>query len=184
MQKRSRFLMMAIPVALILFLLTVYEYGYLDVKADIDTTREAAAAKEKTLKKYLTIIAAKPRLEKEFADLQAARAVETEKIIEGQTTSIAGAALQNIVNNAISLRGGVISSERIEKPEELGKFIIITVSVDVVFPDMRSLTEALFALETQRPSLVVRDLDAAIRNFQAPKELTVRLKLSGLTGGR
>jgi hypothetical protein len=184
MQKRSRFLMMAVPVALILLGLTIYEYGYLDVKADIAAQREAALAKEKTLRKYLAVIATKPGLERQLADLQGTRAAENEKIIEGQTSSIAAAALQNMVNTVLSQRGGVVSTERIEKPEDLGKFKIITLTVDAVFPDTRTLTDALFALETQRPSIVVRDLDATVRNLQTPRELTVRLKLSGLTGGR
>jgi hypothetical protein len=183
MQKKGKILI-AIPLALILFGLTVYKYGYLGVKSDIAASEEAFIEKKKILRKYLTLIATKPRLEKQFAALQEARVAENAKIIEGQTPSIASAVLQKTVNNVLTARGGTISSERIEKPQDLGKFKIINVAVDVVLPDIRSLSDALFALETQTPSLVVRDLDVTIRNFQTPKELMIRLKLSALTGGR
>ncbi len=184
MEKNSRFLMMALPLAFLLLGLTVYEYGYRKVQTETTALEETAWGKKKILKKYLTVIADKPRLEARLALLTEARKTENSKIIEGQTPSIAAAAMQNTVKNLIASRGGTISSERIEKPEDLGKFKIITVGVDAILPDIRALGDTLYALETQTPYLVVRELDATIRNFQAPKELTIRLKLSGLTGGR
>ncbi len=184
MQKNSSFLMIALPLAIVLLGLTVYEYGYLQVQTEVAAREEAAREKKKILKKYLTLIAAKPDLEADLAALTEARKGEIAKTIEGQTPSIAAAAMQNTVKGLILARGGTIASERIDKAEDLEKFKIITVSVDAVLPDIRALSDTLFAIETQTPYLVVRELDASVRNFQAPKELTIRLKLSGLTGGR
>ncbi len=84
----------------------------------------------------------------------------------------------------ITSRGGTISSERVEKLEEAGHFKIITVTIDAVLPDTRALGDTLFAIETQTPYLVVRELDTRIRNFREPRDLTIKLKVSGLTGGR
>jgi hypothetical protein len=184
MRKKSKFLIIAIPLAMILFGLTVYEYGYLGVESQIAATKEASYEKKKILRKYLTLIAAKPRIEKQFAALQEMRVAENKKLVEGQTPSIAAGTLQDIAKDVLTARGGTISSERIEKPEDLGRYKIITVAVDVVLPDIHSLSDVLFALEMQTPTLVVRELDATIRNFQTPKELMIRLKLSALTGGR
>jgi hypothetical protein len=183
-KKNNTFLMIAVPLAIALLGLTLYEYGYLGVQSEVTATQEASIEKKRMLKKYLTLIASKPSLEKQIASLKETRKTEGSKTIEGQTPSVAAAALQNTLKNMIALRGGTISSERIEKPEELGNFQIITVAVDAVLPDIRALSDTLFAIETQTPYLVVRDLDVTIRNFQAPKELLVRLKLSGLTGGK
>lgn len=184
MQKNNRFLMIALPLAIILLGLTVYEYGYLNVQSEIAAMRESAFEKKRLLQKYLTLIAGKPDLEKQIAVLQEARKTAlSSAVFEGQTPSIAAAALQNTAKGLIMAQGGTISSERVEKPEESGKFTIITVALDAVLPDIRALSDALYAIETQKPYLVVREIDARVRNFQAPKELIVRLKLSGLTGG-
>ncbi len=84
----------------------------------------------------------------------------------------------------ITARGGSISSERVEKPEDAGTFKLITVTLGRRSSDTAALVEVLYAVETQTPYLVARELDARIRNFREPRDLTVRLKVSGLTGGR
>jgi hypothetical protein len=105
-------------------------------------------------------------------------------MIEGQTPSLAAAALQNTIKGMITARGGTISSERAEKPEDTGKFKMITVTIDAILPDTRALGDTLYAIETQTPYLVVRELDTRIRNFKEPRDLMVKLKVSGLTGGK
>ena len=84
----------------------------------------------------------------------------------------------------ITARGGTISSERVEKPEDLGKFKVVSVSIDAVVPDPRALSDALYAMETQTPYLVIRELDSRVRNFTQPRDLMLRLKVSGITGGK
>jgi hypothetical protein len=110
------------------------------------------------------------------------RKADDSKMITGQTPSLAAAALQAAVKDLVTSRGGTISSERIEKPEDFGKFRIITVTLDAVMSDVRALSDALLAVETQTPYLVVREVDVRVRNYREPKELMMRLKVSGLTG--
>ena len=183
MKKRSNILLIAIPIMIILFGTVIYEYGYLRVQSELIEMEDAAAVKSKTLKKYITLIADKPRIEAQLAARKEVKKTENSKLIEGQTPSVAAAALQSSVDVLITSRGGTISSERVEKLEEAGKLKIITVTVDAVLPDTRALSDTLYAIETQTPSLVVRELDARIRNFREPRDLTVKLKVSGLTGG-
>ncbi len=184
MKKNSKFLLIALPLALILAGLTVYEYGYLKVQSEVAALEESAWGKKKILKKYMAAIADRPRIEADLNRLTESRKADSSKIIEGQTPSIAATAIQSTVKGMILSRGGTIASERIEKPEDLGKFKIITIAVDAVLPDIRALNDTLYALGTQTPFLVVRELDTTIRNYQLPKELSIRLKISGLTGGR
>jgi hypothetical protein len=182
-EKNSRFLLIAVPLVVILFGLVVYEYGYLAVRSEVTEQEKAVGGKKKKLQEYLTLIADKPRVEARLASLREARKTEGTKMIEGQTPFLAAATLQNTVKGIITAHGGTISSERIEKPEDAGTFKIVTVAVDAVLPDIRSLVDILYAIETQTPYLVVRELDTTLRNYQAPKDLMVRLKLSGITGG-
>ena len=183
MKRKSKILVISVPLMVILFGAVLYQYGYLRVRSELAAREDAADVKLKTLKKYMTLIADKPRLEKKLAAQRETRKAENSKMIEGQTPSAAAAALQGAVKEMITSRGGIISSERVEKPEEAGKFKIITVTIDAVLPDTRALNDTLYAIETQTPHLVVRDLDSRIRNFKEPRDLTVKLKVSGLTGG-
>jgi hypothetical protein len=183
MKKSNKFLMTAIPLAFVLFGLVLYEYGYLAVQSEVAAQEETVFAKKKLLRSYLAVIAEKPRIEEELAALKESRKAEGSKIVEAPTPSIAAAALQSAVRDMIVLRGGSISSERVEKPEDGGTFKIITIAVDAVLPDIRALSDALYAIETQTPYLVVRELDATVRNYREPKDLTIRIKVSGLTGG-
>jgi hypothetical protein len=183
LKRKSEILVIVVPLMIILFGAVMYQYGYLRVQSELAATEDAAAGKLKALSKYMTQIADKPRLEEKLTAQREVRKAENSKMIEGQTPSIAAADLQGAVREIITSRGGSISSERVEKPEEAGKFKIITVTIDAVLPDTRALNDTLYAIETQTPHLVVRDLDARIRNFKEPRDLTVKLKVSGLTGG-
>lgn len=182
--RSSKFLMAALPAAAVLLALVIYQYGYLRLEEEVERTREIAAVKMKTLEKSMNLLARRPAFEAKLSDLKEARRAEEVKLVQGQTPSVAAAALQNSLKGIIVARGGTIASERNEKPEDYGKLKIISVTVDAVFPDTRALAETLYAIESQTPLLVVREMDSRLRNFREPRELTVRLRVSGLTGGR
>lgn len=183
MKRKSKVLAVAVPLAVFLIGLTIYQYGYLKVQSEMAAMEDVASIKLKTLEKYLALIDAKPRLEAKLAALKETRNAEISKIIEGQTPSVAAAALQNTIKGMITARGGSILSERVEKPDDMGKFKRIAVTIDALMPDTRALNDTLYAMETQTPYLVVREMDVAVRNFREPRELMVKLTVSGLTGG-
>jgi len=184
MKRKSKILLIAVPFMIILLGAVIYQYGYLRVQSELAVMEETASVKLKTLEKYINLIADKPRIEEKLAAVRETRKAENSKMIEGQTLSVAAATLQNSVKGMITARGGSISSDRVEKPEDAGKFKMITVTVDAVLPDTRALGDTLYAIETQTPYLVVRELDTRIRNFREPRDLMVKLKVSGLTGGK
>ncbi|MCX5847555.1 MAG: type II secretion system protein GspM [Deltaproteobacteria bacterium] len=184
MKKKSKILVVAIPLMIILLGAVIYQYGYLRAQTELTAMEDTRSVKSKTLEKYITLIADKPRIEEKLNALRETRKAENSKMIEGQTPSLAAAALQNTIKVMITARGGTISSERAEKPEDTGKFKMITVTIDAVLPDTRALGDTLYAIETQTPYLVVRELDTRIRNFREPRDLIVKLKVSGLTGGK
>ena len=70
------------------------------------------------------------------------------------------------------------------KPETLGKFTLITVSMDITLPDVRALADILYAIETRTPYLVVKELDVRVSNFKEPKALAAKLDVSALTSRR
>jgi hypothetical protein len=182
--KKTKTLIVSIPFMIILMGLLIYQYGYLRIRSELATIKEEQAIKTRTLEKYINLISEKPSLEKRLISLKEARKADDSKLIEGQTPSLAAAQLQEIVKSTITGRGGTISSERVGKPEDRGKFKVISVSVDAVIPDARALSEILYSIETRTPYLVVKELDARVRNYRDPRELMVKLDVSALTSGR
>jgi len=183
MKRKSKILVIAIPLMIVLLGAVVYQYGYQRVQTDLTVMEDTMSVKSKTLQKYVTLIAERPRLEQRLSALRETRKSDNSKMIEGQTPSLAAAALQNTIKGMITARGGTLSSERAEKSEDVGKFKMITITIDAVLPDTRALGDTLYAIETQTPYLVVRELDTRIRNYKEPRDLMVKLKVSGLTGG-
>ncbi len=179
--KKNRLLTILMPLVFILLLLVIYQYGYLTVEEDLAIARESASLKTKTLEKYIQLIAEKPDLEKTIEALKETKKAEDAKLIEGQTLSLVAATMQDMVKGIITSRGGTISSERVGKPEDLGNFKIISVSLDVVVPDTRVLSEIIYSIETRTPYLVVKELDARVRNYRDPRELIVKLDVIALT---
>lgn len=171
----------AIPLVIVLSLLLLYQRHTL-VQKDLAGIREEQALKERMLKKYITLIAEKPELEKKAAAVRELRKTNDSRLTDGQTISIASASLQDTVRSVISGRSGSILSERTGKAEDLDSFKVITVTVDSVLPDARSLADALYAIETRTPYLVVKELDVRVRNLKTPKDLSVKFDVSGLTG--
>lgn len=182
--KRSKTLIITIPLMVTLLGLVMYQFVYLRIQADVASIKEGQSFKTKTLGKYITLISGKPQLGKKLVSLKESRTADDSKLIEGQTPSLAAAALQDIVKNTVTGSGGTISSERVVKPEDLGKFNVISVSIDTVLPDSRALSDILYSLETQTPYLIVKELDIRIRDFRNPRELMVKLDVSAITGGR
>ncbi len=181
---RKRSLLIALPILLILAGVVFYEYVYLGIVAEITSVKEMQTAKANSLQKYMAFVSKKPELEKTLVRLRETIKADEPKLISGETLSLAAASLQTTVKGMITSRNGTISSERVEKPEDDGKFKIVSVSIDAVLPDARALSDALYAMETQTPYLLVRELDARVKNFNQPRELMVRMKVSGLTRGK
>jgi hypothetical protein len=117
--KKNRILIIAIPVLVILLGLIIYQYGYVQIQESLTAIKEDQDAKAGILQKYLSIIAEGPDLQKKLEALREQRKTETVKLIEGNTFSLAAAALQEMVKGIITSRSGIISSERVGKEEEL-----------------------------------------------------------------
>jgi hypothetical protein len=181
MAKKSNILVIAIPLILVLVGFVAYDYGYLRLRAEMNSMREMERLKTRTLSRYITLIAEKPRFENKLASMKEKRKADQLKLIEGKTLSLAAATLQENVKGIITGRGGTVSSERVEKPEDLGSFKVITIAIDSVLPDMRALTDILYTIETRTPLLYVNELDTRVRNLREPRELMVKLKISALT---
>ncbi len=180
---KSKSLALTIPLMVLLVGLVIYQYGFQKIRSDLNELKDAETVKVKTLEKYMALIAERPELEKKLAGLKETKKSEHLKLVEGQTHSIAAARLQDIAKSIITSRGGTVSSERPGKPDDFGKFKMITVTMDIIVPDTRALSDIIYSMETQTPYLVVKELDSRIRNFREPRDLMVRLDVTAVTSG-
>jgi hypothetical protein len=182
--KRNKMLLITLPLMAVLSGLLLYQYVYVKIQTDITSISEAQSIKTKTLEKYVNLISEKPQIEKKIASLKEERKADDLKLVEGQTLSLAAAALQDMVKDIVTRSGGTISSQRVGKPEDLGKFKVITVSMDTILPDPRALRDILYSIETRTPHLVVKDIDIRIRNYRDPRDQVVKLDVSAITSSR
>ncbi|MCG2722165.1 MAG: type II secretion system protein GspM [Thermodesulfovibrionales bacterium] len=182
--KKSRTLILTVPLMIILFGFLLYEYVYVRIQEDVALIKEGEEIKTKTLEKYVALIAEKPELEKQLDALKEERKAEETKLVEGQTLSLVAASLQEMVKDTITRSGATITSERVQKPEDLDAFKVIGVSIDTVVPDTRSLSDILYAIETRTPYLTIKDLDIRIRNYRDPREQVVKIEVNALTSSR
>ncbi len=113
-----------------------------------------------------------------------ARRAADAKLVDGQTASVAAANLQNSLKGMVTGQRGTISSLRSEKPEERGRFTGVSVTMDAVLPDIRSVIDTLYSIETQNPSMIINEIDMRTKDYREPRELLVRLKVSGLTASK
>lgn len=116
---RSKILMVAVPLMILLAAGLVYEYGYLRIQEDLATLQEEQEAKVKTLRKELEIIAEKPVLEKQLQGLREQRKADDSKLMAGEMPSLASASLQDTIKGIVSNRGGTVSSARVGRVEDI-----------------------------------------------------------------
>jgi hypothetical protein len=213
MKRNKRLLIIAVPILAVLLSFVLYDYVYLDVRSQISSIREEQDMKMKTLRKHILLISQKPEYDKQLAELTEQAKAQSVRLIPGESVSIASANLQALVKGIVIGRGGVLTSERIGKPEDLEKkpdqqpaaaapsakgqitkkesqlpaaprLQILSVSIDATVPDIGVLSDVLYSIETRTPDIVVKELDVRVRNFREPRELLVRIDVIGLYEGK
>lgn len=116
---KSKILLAAVPLIVLLLGGLIYEYGYLRIQEDLAGIQEEQAAKSRTLKKALAIIAEKPELEKRLKALRDLRQADNAKLMGGEMPSLASASLQDTIKGIVTNRGGTVSSARVGKVEDI-----------------------------------------------------------------
>ncbi|MGZ6223714.1 MAG: hypothetical protein ACXWMW_13340, partial [Syntrophales bacterium] len=106
MKRKTKLLIIAIPVNIILLGAVIYQYGILNIREEISSVEDLQASKMKMLQKYVETIAQKSNLEKQLASLKEKRKNEDTKVILAQTPTIAAANLENSVKGIITSHGG------------------------------------------------------------------------------
>jgi hypothetical protein len=166
---------------IVLLAMTIYEYGYKPLEAEIQMARQLRDSKTETLKKYLGIIAEIPQLEKELSRLDEEKRQQGQYLVQGQTQTVAASTIQDMVSSVITSRGGNTQSQRIDKPTKSGKFNIINIHFGAIVPDIKALTDILLALQANKPTIVIKEIDLRLQNFRDPRQLFVHMTVTAMT---
>ncbi|MDA8388849.1 MAG: hypothetical protein M0Z58_09340, partial [Nitrospiraceae bacterium] len=129
--KKGMLLKVLVPTALILAALVFYQNVLMKNGDSLAALKDREAAAARALKKYGRLIREKPLIEKKLESMKESRIAREADIFEGQSLSIASAALQETVKNIVSGGGGAVSSERIGKTGPLGGFMVISASFEI-----------------------------------------------------
>ncbi len=181
---KKRLIPLAAAVLIILTGIVLYQTVYLEIQSEINAEARSNSRKMKNLAYQEKLILSKASIEQQASELREIKKREEARLFEGQTPALAGAALQSRVKEILAGARCSISSQRSEKPEVVGAFQVISISVDADLPDARALADMLYALETHSPRMVIREIDIMTKNFRDPKDLTVKLRISALARGK
>jgi hypothetical protein len=142
-----------------------------------------AAAREATQTQRVILAQLKERLQTAQAGEGALGLTNAELVyLPGETSAIAGAALQRIVGNAVDAAGGrIIESELAQAPADEADRVDIRVSFDA---ETLSLQRILFQLETGLPVLILRTLDVqSVDPGENGENNNPQLRVTMLVGG-
>lgn len=76
------------------------------------------------------------------------------------------------------------TAKKSTREDPLSRFKVIGISMDAAIPDPGALSDVLYSIETRTPTLVVKELDARVKNFKSPRELMIKIDVAGLYGGK
>jgi hypothetical protein len=178
--KKNR-LLIGIGLILILTVLVVYRYGYVSLVGGIERIKDQREMKQKTLSKYHALISKREALTEEIDRLRNLLKDEELKLISGQTPALASASLQGMLKQLIHEKGVSITSERVERTDEKDGYRVVSVSFDMTTNSIGAISDILYNIESRTPYMVINQLSVRVRNYRRPSQLTIRLKVSGLS---
>ena len=181
--KKSKLLMIALPVTILLFCYAAYEYGYLAIQLEKIEMGEKRSQKERMLLRYLATISQRQHIQSALVFLRPLKKVNDEGIIKAQEPAKAADALNSILKEVFSQKGGVISREKPQEPQKTGALTVMVMEIDAVLPDAGALHEIVYAIETHPFLMVIKRMDVKISDKNNPRELSAKFEIAALYGG-
>jgi len=156
----------------------------------LSTIDAAIAEHEAALSKLQRQLATEAEVRKENSEL-AAQGQDTDLLLKGETTGIAGANLQKLLNNLVVEHGGAASSLQILPPQEDANLVRIPMSLSISV-GVDGLRDILYDLEAGTPlifldEIAIRskqgDFQTADPHYIGPYDVTLQLSGFALKNG-
>jgi len=140
--------------------------------------KQEIAVKKRTLEKYLTFIKTQEELQQNLRrSAREERKIGT-SLLKGQTTSLAAADIQKIVDTIAEKSEVDIQSVKVMEPEQQEELTKIPVRV-VFTSDLSRMSTFISSIETNRKLLTIPELKIRVKNKRKPREISVTLEIAG-----
>lgn len=167
----QRFLALTILVAL---LAGLWLFVAAPVAAKIELHRESIAQSRDLLVRYRRLAAGRTEIAKALDQARGARAA-TGRFLDGSSSEIVAAELQNDVKTMISASGGTLKSTQLLPHEDTEEWRRVTIRVNMS-ASIETTIAVFHAIETANPYLFLGNVQ-----IRAPRSLTRRLKRTKVT---
>ena len=139
---------------------------------------ELAPAREATLDTRRRLIAQRPRLIEELAEVNSTLEKQTERLLPGATAPLAASELQRVVKEVAGAANVDVRSERVLPPAELAGLQEVPIELTVA-GSIRDTVDLLFRIERTSRLLTVKDLKVRVVAVGQPRELMTTLVVAG-----
>ena len=133
---------------------------------------------ELTHEKYMKILNQRDKVEKRLNRLIREKSEVGNKLLGGNTTSLAAAKLQKILEKISKASEVELKSVKVRDPEEIEDFISIPIELRF-YTDLKKTTKLLKEIEQNKKLMVISKLRISARRRREPKLLTVILLVKG-----
>jgi hypothetical protein len=160
-------------VALLLYLL-VYSplYArYLETLAGIESA-------QMKLERSQRLVQQEGSLDRQIKQLEAALKILDSSVFQGETTSLVGAEMQEIMNGICSKNGANIRQTRVLKVTETGPYKEISISVDMT-SSLSALSKIMFDLTHNSYLFLISEVSTRSSGRGAANNMRTRLTISG-----
>ena len=139
---------------------------------------ELSPAREATLEARRRLIAQRPRLIEELAEVNTTLEKQTERLLPGATAPLAASELQRVVKEVAGAANVDVRSERVLPPSELAGLQEVPIELTVA-GSIRDTVDLLFRIERTKRLLTVKDVKVRVVAVGQPRELMTTLVVAG-----
>jgi len=163
-----------IVVALLLYNL-VYEPLHMDYKNTLD---QIQLTQEK-LYRSRQLLLQKEVLDRQIQDLEAAIKRSESLMFRGETTSVVGAQMQEIMNSICSKNGADIRQTRVLKVDEAGPYKEIFINTDLL-TTVEGMAKIIFDIEHSNYLFMISEITMTNSSRRTPDDVRTRMTVVGL----
>lgn len=158
-------------IIIFIYLLLPFCDNFLEKKKDIEL-------KERTLKKYLKFIKKQGEFQKNLTSLTREQRKTQGSLLKGETTSLAAADIQKIVDKISEKSEVQIKSVKVMEADEKEEFVAIPVQVRFE-SDLSRMNNFVSSIETHRKLLTIPELKIRLKNKKKAGMISVTLQILG-----
>ena len=171
--------MILIIGAVLLMCGAIYRF-YPDLAAFFNGSDEIAMT-ENHVKKYLKVVAQKPAAEKENRLVKRQFKQMEDRLLTGETSSLAAVEIQDILNGIGEVSGVKFMTMRVMKPVETEEAAYVRLPVQFSMnADVGQLKEIIYKIEASPKLLIVTELDAHLARSKDQDLIRTTMTVEGI----